>query len=333
MNLINQLKNIGGITMEKRRIKKTMSLNLALFLMILIAIAGAVAFYLELDQKKKLLATAEQVMQDQQNHVLAVYDQIETNLASIREHEGMIAKDFENPENNTELLPEERIQNEINLIQSLIDENNKLIASLNEEIGKKDSKIAGYQRSVKDLQGRIDQYQVELDQLVAEKAALQNELDNTVMDRNNLASRVDQLDKEAAFKDEVLYEQQMNLFDKDLALHTAYYKVGTYKTLRDQAILEKEGGVLGINRVITLTDSPDPDLFQEIDTRTVTKIPVKARNCDVVTGHDPASYEIEYKNDVAEWLVITDPEKFWSKSNYLVIVVRDNEYDELASSR
>ncbi len=317
--------------MQSNKKYKTMSLSLAVTLMAVIAIAGAVAFYIQLNNKKELLAASQQAMMDQQNHVLAVYDQIETNLASIREHEGMIAEGFANPENGSNLLPEERIQNEIDYIKNLIDENNKLIASLNDQIDSKNSRIAGYERTVKDLQTRVTQYQEQLNQLVAEKEALQQDLDNTILDRNNLAEKVDVLGNEVAMKNSILDEKNRQMIETENTLHTAYYRVGTAKTLKELEIIQKEGGFLGINRVKSLTENPDAELFTKIDTRQVTRIPIDAKRWEIVTDQDPSSYEMEFENNNAEWLVITNPEKFWSKSKYLVIVVRDENDDELAS--
>jgi len=319
--------------MSNTELNRRMSLPLALVLMVLIAIAGVVAFYMEYNHKQKLMAEYNQAMTDQQNHVLAVYDQIESNLASIREHESMISQGFAGPENNSDLAPEERIQNEINYIKYLIDENNKLIASLNEQIDQKNTRISGYEKSIKDYKVKITKYQEQLDLLVAEKEALKSDLDNTILAKNQLATQVDQLGNEVVQKNSIIDQQNQRLLDRELALHTAYYRIGSFKSLRDHEIVEKEGGVLGINRVMTLTDNPDPNQFQKIDTREITRIPIDARNCEIVTGQDPNSYEIVYADNTAEWLNITDPEKFWSKSKYLVIVVRDNDYDELASSR
>jgi len=319
--------------MENRAKKRTMPLNLAILLIALITVAGAITFYVQYNQKQEYMSASEQAMLNQQNHALAVYDQIETNLASIREHESMITSDFSGPELSSDMLPEERIQNEINFIKNLLDENNKLIASLNDQIDSKDKRIAGYDRSIKDLQARVTTYQQQLDQLVAEKNILKNDLDNTIVAKNNLAVQVDQLGNEVVQKNTMIHDQQVQLVDKELTLHTAYYKVGTYKSLRDQNILQKEGGFLGINQVKTIAGTPDNSLFQTIDTRDVIKIPVYAKRCEIVTGQDPSSYKLEYENDEVEWLTITDAAKFWGKTKYLVIVVRDEDFDEVALYR
>ena len=83
----------------------------------------------------------------------------------------------------------------------------------------------------------------------------------------------------------------------------------------------------------TLTGNPDPSLFQQVDIREIKKIPVFAKDWEIVTGQDPASYEKEYINENLEWITITDPEKFWKKSKYLVIVIREKNADDLAFSR
>lgn len=313
--------------------KRTMSLPLAIILMVLIGIGGVVAFTMERNDKNQLLTEKERVMQEQQDNVLAVYDRIEKNLASIREKETMISENFAGPEYNSNLSPEDQIQNEINFIRNLIDENNKLIASLNDQIGQKDERIAGFQKSIKDYQGKMTVYQQQLDQLVAEKEGLKKDLDNTILVKNQLATKVDRLDSTVVRNNGVIADQQQQLIDRELALHTAYYRVDTYKKLRDENILEKEGGVLGINRVTTLSGTADKELFAKVDTREIKRIPIASKHWEIVTGQDPSSYEVEYEsNNNAEWLNITDPEKFWSKGKYLVVVVRDNN-SELAEGR
>lgn len=312
--------------------KRTIPLPQAITLMVLIAIAGAVAFYTEHTSKARLLADKEQAMERQKSHVLAVYDQIEKNLASIREHETMISRDFSGPENTGNLLPEEKIQNEIDFVKNLIDQNNRLIAGLNDQIDQKDTRIAKYQESIRDYEGRVVKYQEQLSRLITEKEGLQKDLDKTIKARDQLTEQVNKLDSTVTQKDGIIADREQLIMDQEAALHTAYYRIDTYKKLRDEKILEKEGGVLGINSVTTLSDKVDKKLFEKIDTRDIYRIPIAAKHWDIVTLHDPSSYEISYESNSAEWLNITDPDKFWSKSQYLVIVVRDKN-DELASSR
>lgn len=313
--------------------KKNMPVSWAVVLIVLVALAGGIAFYIQRNLNESLKASAEQSLVAQQNQTMAVLDQIEANLARIREHESMIQQDFSGPEHVGNLAPEERIQNEINFIEHLLEQNNALIASLNTKIDEQDTRLASYERNVKDLKTRITGYQEQLDLLVAEKEALRLDLDRTIVERNDLAVKVEHMDEDIQQKSRLIDDQQNQLVEKDNAYHTAYFTVGTFKTLRDKSVLQKEGGFLGINRVTTLAESPDNGQFDKIDTREVTRIPIFAKRFEIVSERDPSSYEVEFAGNRAEWLQINDPEKFWKNSRYLVIVVHDNEFDELAESR
>lgn len=313
--------------------RKTIPLNLALLVVILIAAVATIIIFVQFDQKKKIVAATELSKAEQESYVMTVFDRIESNLAKISEKESMIRKDFTTNDNSGTLSPEERIQHEIEFIEHLIEENNMLIASLNKQVKDQDSRLQDYESTVRDLKSRVNEYQVYLDKLTAEKQALQAYLDETTADRNRLSARVDTLNSEIAQTTKDLTEWINKTIEKEDELNTAYYAIGPYKVLRDKEILHKEGGFLGINRVTTLTGNPDPELFHEIDIRDITQIPVYAKRWEIVTGQDPSSFELSYDNNEVNWITITDPAKFWNKTKYLVIVIRDKEDSELALSR
>jgi outer membrane murein-binding lipoprotein Lpp len=313
--------------------KKVMWLQLALVGVILLALAGGITSYVLNEQKKEYIVQSQAAIAAQEQYITSVFDRIESNLAKIREKESMIQQKFPQPDDLSSLGPEERIQSEIDFIEFLLEENDSLIASLNDQIREKDSRLGKYASTVKDLKSKVAAYQVEVEQLIAQKDALQRDLDENIKAKDRLTARVDTLGRTVTEKSMVINKQQRLIADKDSAMSTAYYVVGTYKSLRDKSVIEKEGGVLGINRVIELVSNPDEKQFHQIDTREVMQIPVNAKRWELVTGQDPSSYDILYKDDLAQWISITDPQKFWEKSKYLVIVVRDNENGELAESR
>ena len=320
--------------MENQKIDKTrVKWGISLVVVTLIAIAGIVVAYQQYDQKQTYIAQAAADKQAMETSVIESYDRIESNLARIAQYENMIQKNMTDAETNSTLAPEERIQNAISMIEQLINENNLLIASLNSQIDEKDARLAKYAKSVKDLNARVAEYKEVVDVLFAEKQALQKSLDVTTIARNNLEMEVSNMDEDIARKTSVIEDQKQLLLDKELKLHTAYFAVGTYRTLRDQNIVEKEGGFLGINQEKNLSNGLDNEKFREIDTREVTVIPVDAKRCEIITGQDPSSYSLVYENDKVSSIKITDPAKFWGKSKYLVVVVRESNFDETADSR
>lgn len=319
--------------MEEKFEKQRAIWSVVLIVVSLIAIAGFILAYVQYDQKKDAMAQATEALNAQEKRVMESYDRIESNLAKIGQYENMIKGNMSDAENNSSLGPEERIQNEINAIEQLINENNALIANLQGQISEKDTRLAHYAQTVKDLQGRITEYKTNVETLIAEKEALQKNLDETTLAKQNLQSQVSSLDTQVAQKSNLIEEQNAQLLDKERKLHTAYYAVGTYKTLRDEKIVEKEGGFLGLNREKNLANGLDNSKFTEIDWRNVSEIPVEAKRCEVITGQDPSSYSLVYDNSTVSKIKITDPDKFWGKSKYLVVVVREANLNETASSR
>jgi hypothetical protein len=320
--------------MENQKMnKKRLAWGISLVVVTLIAISGIVVAWQQYDQKQTFIAQAAADKQAMETSVMESYDRIESNLARIGQYETMIQKNMTDSETNSTLAPEERIQNAIMMIEQLIKENNLLIANLNNQIDEKDSRLASYGKTIKDLNARVAEYKEVVDVLFAEKVALQKSLDETTIARNNLETEVSKMDEDIALKTTVIEDQKQLLLDKELKLNTAYFTVGTYKSLRDQNIVEKEGGFLGINQEKNLSNGLDRKKFQEIDIREVTEIPVEAKRCEIITGQDPSSYTLVYTDDKVSSIKITDPSKFWGKSKYLVVVVRESNFDETADSR
>jgi hypothetical protein len=105
-------------------------------------------------------------------------------------------------------------------------------------------------------------------------------------------------------------------------MNTAYYCVGTYKELRDNKVLNKEGGFLGLGKKKTLNADFNKDYFTQIDITKVKTIPVNGKNAKLVTNHPSASYKLEVDSKKrAKSLTITDEEEFWKSSKYLVISI------------
>ena len=60
--------------------------------------------------------------------------------------------------------------------------------------------------------------------------------------------------------------------------------------------------------------------FTTADKRTLTSIPTHAKKAKILTNQPASSYEIVEENST-KTIIITNPDKFWSLSNYLVIQV------------
>jgi hypothetical protein len=95
--------------------------------------------------------------------------------------------------------------------------------------------------------------------------------------------------------------------------------VGTSKELKDNKVITKEGGVIGIGSTKKINTSDlNLSYFKEIDITQQSEIPINGKKAKLATSHPAGSYRFEGE---VEKLVIVDPAQFWSVSKYLVVVV------------
>ena len=107
-----------------------------------------------------------------------------------------------------------------------------------------------------------------------------------------------------------------------MALHTAYYVMGKSGELKDAKIIDRQGGLLGIGRTSKLNSDFDNSKFTRIDYTQTSSIAVNS-DMKIITSHPTGTFMLEKDakdKDIVKNIVITDPEKFWSTSKYLVIV-------------
>jgi RIO-like serine/threonine protein kinase len=107
---------------------------------------------------------------------------------------------------------------------------------------------------------------------------------------------------------------------KTTQLNTAYYTVGNYKSLRDKKVLSKQGGFLGIGKQKSVVPDFNQEAFTQIDLTTLRTIEINSKEAKLVSTHPSGTYSLKKENEKITALEITDPEKFWKASKYLVVV-------------
>jgi len=104
-------------------------------------------------------------------------------------------------------------------------------------------------------------------------------------------------------------------------LNTAYFAYGTKRELKDNGVITKEGGFIGIGKTSKLKNDFNDNYFEKIDITQKKEITIVGRKPELVTSHPSSSFKLE-QGDESSKLTISDPEKFWGASKYLVIVVQ-----------
>jgi hypothetical protein len=254
--------------------------------------------YKELENERQTVAVESGMKDSTINNMFGAFNRISENLRAIKEKQGLLGK---NDAGGVETGPdmEQRMAADLYLIDSLLSENKKLITRMRTNAKANKNKIGELEKTILAL----EQASVEKD---AEIAGLKEQLTST---NASLASMIQMYQD----KDQLATTQRGEL-------NKAYYCVGTSKELRDNGVLTKEGGFIGIGKVAKLnTQGLNLEYFKQVDVTQVLEIPVGAKKAKLISSHPAGSYKMDVVDGKTEKLMITDAGAFWSVSKYLVV--------------
>jgi chromosome segregation ATPase len=241
------------------------------------------------------------------NSFIQSFNQIEDNLAAIKEKENILRKNTE----GSELIKtkQEQIADDINAINELLAKNKEQINLLKHKLSRSNTKIIELEKLINRLTQQIEEKDNEI-------ALLKEELQ-----RANSSFKELFIDYMA--KVEEVEETKQELQQTNNKLNTAYFTFGTSKELIEKKVITKEGGFIGIGKAEKLLNNFNSDYFTQIDITITKTIDIKAKKCKIITTHPSDSYKWDIKGNLYNKLEIINPDKFWSASKYLVIVVEN----------
>ncbi|MBL0031526.1 MAG: hypothetical protein IPP27_04850 [Bacteroidetes bacterium] len=242
------------------------------------------------------------------NDFINSFNEIEANLASVAKKQNVITEKIDGRNGELKQTSKDRINKEIADINSLMDENRAKIAQLNKKLKSSGGKIAKFEEMIQTLNAQLAQKDAEL-------VVMNDKL-------NSLNTQIADLNSSLDTLNTVNAAQAADITSKVTALHTAYYIVGKSKELQDEKVIDRTGGLLGIGKTPKLSSDFDNSRFTQIDYTKITSIPINSDDPKIVTTHPKNSFTLEKKSDDQSVLTISDPEKFWSASKYLVVVAQ-----------
>jgi DNA repair exonuclease SbcCD ATPase subunit len=241
------------------------------------------------------------------NDFIVSFNDVESNLDSVAVRQHLVSV---NTEQKGELKANQkaRINSEIEAINELMDQNRKKLAELSSKLKSSSNKNAALEKMIVTINNQLTQKNIEL-------TALNEKL-------NSLNAQVAQLQTSVIVLTDEGNAKSQTIAEETRALHTAYYVIGKANDLQDAKIIDRKGGLLGIGRTSKLSGDFDNSKFTRIDYTQMGTIPVNSE-MKMITSHPSDSYTLDkdIKNkDMVKSIVITNPEKFWSASKYLVVV-------------
>ncbi len=248
---------------------------------------------IELRNKVEQLQLENTMKDSVLNEAISFFNEVQANLAKINIKEDEIRVRSSNPEITSE--DQQWILQEIQNINFLREQNAKKVRNLQGKIKDQTLKIS-------ELENMVDRLVLQIQSRDEEIASLKRTLADLDMEYAELFDE---------------YQEQVELaLDVMKEMNTVHYSYGTLDELVENGVLVREGGFIGIGRKTTIADDMNQDYFQHLDKTKTKQINIIGEDPEIITDHPVSSYE--WKGNK---LIITDAEKFWRISNYLVVTV------------
>ena len=258
--------------------------------------------YKELEAERDSLLRISSEAGAELAEMMSVISEVEENFNKIREAEKyLFTQSSESGEMSQDTKT--RINENFKMINEILQRNRAQLADLRSKYDSSNKQIALLKNTIERLNRELEESAAR----VKELQGLLAERDSTIV---KLSSDITALASEAE-------AQSVTIQEQDKALHTAYYVFGTANELKDQKILS--GGFLRPTRV--MQDTFNTDYFLKIDIREVTEIPLYAKRAKLWSTHPEGTYEFVKGPDENLIFHITDTQRFWSLTKYLVIEV------------
>jgi len=247
-------------------------------------------------------------VQVEANDMLSILNEVENGFSKIKEAEGHLLVQSVTQEETTP-ASRERLATDMEYVANILKQNKEQIARLQNQLKNSrfqstelEKRIAGLSREIEEKAAMI----LTLQQQLAEKDVRINELGNEIVSLNE---NVSALQGTKAEQEQVISEQ-------DKSIHTARYAFGSKAALKSQNILSQDG-LFKAKEV--LTKEFNESAFTEIDIRNLSQLPLASKKAKMLTSHPSSSYTLTKEATGMMVLNITDQERFWSASKYLVI--------------
>jgi DNA repair exonuclease SbcCD ATPase subunit len=242
---------------------------------------------------------------------LSDFSEIQANLDSIKQIEKIVSVQSGS---NRELNASQKqlIIEDIAMLHQLLQKNKELTASLQKKLKNANLKIANLEKTISGLELMVKNMEAQGNEQDIAIANLTGEVKKLNVDITQLNQKIQVVESESQQKSQTIETQTV-------ALNKAYYAFGTLKELKDNGIVEKSGGVIGMGKTPVMKKDFNRDYFTEIDIRNFDYLRLMAKKAKVISVHPAGSYHITGKKS-ADTLFVDNSSEFWKVSKYLVVL-------------
>lgn len=243
----------------------------------------------------------------ERDQLLALVNDINQGMEQIKELENVVTVSNSLPGETVET--KDQMHSNIQAIQNALQERRRKLEELETKLKSSASKNSNLLATITSLRAQIDAQTSEittLKQNLGDAMARIGKLDAAVDSLNTTVTTVTD-ERNVAQQENVALANELNM---------CYYAIGSKSELKQRHIIET--GFLRKTKL--LKGDFDQSFFTAADKRTLSRIALHSKKAEILTNQPAGSYVLDEDNG-QKVLVITNPDSFWSMSNYLVIKV------------
>lgn len=200
------------------------------------------------------------------------------------------------------------IRRNLSSIKARLAANRQLLATMEAKVKASGNENSVQAKTIAQLRQHIEAQDAKIAQLESELTEAKGQIENL---NTQVAETQEQVKVETAAKEEA----QAATVAAENEANKVYYAIGSNKELKNKGLLEKK--FLGATKV--LKGQFDASYFVTADKRTLSSIPTNAKKIKIWTNMPEGSYRIVGEKDEPKTIEITNPDKFWSLTNHLII--------------
>lgn len=270
------------------------------------------------DKKPEQDVTTEEQLQDatkqelaaavaDRDQLLSLVNEISSGMAEIKRLENILT--VSTGVNGETPSQRAQIEADIAAIQQTLQQRREQLEQLERRLQQSTLNNKNLQQTVETLRAQIDSQSAEIENLRAS-------LDDANRQIGELHSTVDSLHTTVTTVTGERDQAQAETQELANEMNTCYYVVASKKELKEHKIIES--GFLRKTKI--MRSEFDQSFFVTADRRTLHSISLHSKKAKVLSNHPSGSYQIVDQNG-QKVLKISNPDQFWSISNYLVVEI------------
>lgn len=251
------------------------------------------------------LAQAQNLSAEEIQDYVTLINTISTSIDSLN-----VAEDELNSvsREGTPATQRELLKQKVAALASAVNNQRAMIERLKGNLSASGSKNAQLQNLITFMQKQLDEKDAMIAQLQADIADKNKNIEELTATATMLTNKNTELSTTVVAQNEAI-ENQTN------KMNEAFVKVGTKKELKELGLVE--GGTLFKKKKLN-AENIDKNLFQKVDMRNYKSITLQSASPKILTQMPADSYELTTNGNTTV-LTITNAQRFWGVSNFLII--------------